>query len=194
MAKRDNHYEAAFEAFLRDRRMPYVAVDEAKRSLVPSRSRGMADEDETQTLKSVDFIVSPPAGGGSWLVDVKGRRFPTGRRRQYWKNWSTGDELRGLSAWEDLFGPGFTSLLVFAYEVRDTISPVPLPQLFAFKNRLYGFVGIRLDHYLSGSKRISPRWDTYAVGAGRFRQLARPVDFWFGTPTHTINRKHDVPA
>ena len=34
MANRDNHYEAAFEEFLRRRGVPYVAVDEAKRSLM----------------------------------------------------------------------------------------------------------------------------------------------------------------
>ena len=34
MANRDNHYEAAFEVFLRGRGIPYVAVDEAKRSLL----------------------------------------------------------------------------------------------------------------------------------------------------------------
>ena len=32
MAKRDNHYEAAFEAWLRWLRVPYVAVDEAHRA------------------------------------------------------------------------------------------------------------------------------------------------------------------
>jgi hypothetical protein len=34
MANRDNHYEAAFEEYLRSRGVPYVAVDEAKRSLL----------------------------------------------------------------------------------------------------------------------------------------------------------------
>ncbi len=33
MANRDNHYEAAFEEFLRSRGVPYVAVNEAKRSV-----------------------------------------------------------------------------------------------------------------------------------------------------------------
>ena len=59
---RDNHYEAAFEAFLRARRLPYIAIDEARRSVVAGGS-----------LKSLDFIVSPP-GQTSWLVDVKGYR------------------------------------------------------------------------------------------------------------------------
>ena len=60
MANRDNHYEAAFEAFLRDRRVLYVAVDEAKRCLLADGS-----------LKSLDFIVSLP-GGPNWLIDLKG--------------------------------------------------------------------------------------------------------------------------
>ena len=55
MADRDNHYEAAFEAFLRTQQVPYVAVDEAKRCLVAEGS-----------LKSLDFIVSPHQGP-AWL-------------------------------------------------------------------------------------------------------------------------------
>ncbi len=34
MANRNNHYEAAFEEFLRSRTVPYVAVDEARRSVL----------------------------------------------------------------------------------------------------------------------------------------------------------------
>jgi len=74
MAKRDNHYEAVFEEYLRHRQIPYVAVDEKKRALLGDAS-----------LKSLDFIVSTPLGT-SWLVNVKGRRFPTGGQKQYWKN------------------------------------------------------------------------------------------------------------
>ena len=43
MANRDNHYEAAFEEYLRGRGLPYVAVDEARRSL-------MADGDSIKSL------------------------------------------------------------------------------------------------------------------------------------------------
>ena len=75
MANRDNHYEAAFEAYLRSHDVPYVAVDEAKRSLLSDGG----------SLKSLDFIVSSP-GDTTWLVDVKGRRFPSGdETKQYWK-------------------------------------------------------------------------------------------------------------
>lgn len=72
MANRDNHYEAAFEEYLRGRGVPYVAVDEARRSLMSDGA----------SIKSLDFIVT--GGPLTWLVDVKGRRFPSGdEQKQY---------------------------------------------------------------------------------------------------------------
>src|SRR5438067_10242405 len=142
MAKRDNHYEAAFEAWLRWLRVPYVAVDEARRSAAPLPSR------EERTIKSLDFIVSPAATVGSWLVDIKGRQFPTAGK-QYWRNWSTADELESLAGWEVLFGPRSMGLLVFAYIVIGDRAPLPAEELFVYRDSLYGFVGIRLDHYTS---------------------------------------------
>jgi hypothetical protein len=167
MAKRDNHYEAAFEEFLRQRQIPYVAVDEKKRALLGDAS-----------LKSLDFIVSPPLGS-SWLVDVKGRHFPTGGQRQYWKNWSTRDDVCSLTAWERLFGPSFCGLLVFAYEVIGDRAPVSPEQLFEFGGRLYGFVGMRLADYAARARRISVAWDTLAMPAQQFRSLAAPVEEYF---------------
>jgi hypothetical protein len=169
MAKRDNHYEAAFEAFLRARQVPYVAVDEAKRSLL---SEG--------TLKSLDFIVTPRGLATAWLTDVKGRRFPAGRQKQYWKNWTTGDELRSLAQWEELLGGQFTALLVFAYHIIDDFAPVPPEQLFHFRDRWYAFLGIRLHHYTANAHRISPKWDTQALAAAKFRELAEPIDHFLG--------------
>ena len=62
MADRTVHYEAAFEAFLRDRGIPYVAVDEAKKALF-----------STAKLKSFDFVVYSK-NGPNLLIDVKGRQ------------------------------------------------------------------------------------------------------------------------
>jgi hypothetical protein len=167
MANRDNHYEAAFEAYLRQRGIPYVAVDEARRSL-------MADG---VSIKSLDFIVSSP-GTTVWLVDVKGRRFPSGDddSRHYWKNWSTSDDLRSLGQWESLFGENFRGLFVFAYHVLGDRAPLPPGQLFEFRGGLYGFVGVGLANYAARCHRISPRWDTVAMPTEAFRQLARPVE------------------
>jgi hypothetical protein len=164
MANRDNHYEAAFEELLRSRRVPYVAVDEARRSLAESAS-----------LKSLDFIVSSPSGP-SWLVDVKGRRFPSGEQKQYWKNWSTRDDLVSLACWEKLFGDRFHGLFVFAYDVLGDRSPLPAEQLFVYRGGLYGFVAIRLAQYVVHARQISPKWDTVAMPVERFRQLAEPIE------------------
>ena len=183
MAKRDNHYEAAFEAWLRWLRLPYVAVDETHRIAAGGR-----------TLKSLDFIVSPPASclenaPGSWLVDVKGRQFPTAKH-QYWRNWSTADELNSLAAWETLFGQRFLGLLVFAYNIIGELAPLPAEELFEYRGSLYGFVGIRLDHYASFARPLSPRWGTVTVSIPRFRALARPARELFAVPVPRAVRKY----
>jgi hypothetical protein len=184
LANRHNHYEAAFEAYLRSHAIPYVAVDESRRSL-------MGDE----SLKSLDFIVSPPrspawngAAPGSWLVDIKGRRFSSGRRRKLWNNWSTSDDLRSLARWEELFGGQFRGLLVFAYNVDGDLAPLPPELLFEHRGGLYGFVAISLDLYTAWAQRLSPRWDTVCMPTDRFRELARPADAHFGV-SHPVEAR-----
>lgn len=164
MADRLNHYELAFEDYLRSRRVAYVAVDEAKRALLADGS-----------VKSLDFIVSSSTGH-SWLVDVKGRLFPSGKSRQYWKNWSTRDDLVSLARWQQLFGGSFQSLFVFAYNVRGRRAPLPAEQLFEFRGRTYGFVAIRLAEYVCHARQISSRWETVAMPVRRFRELACPLE------------------
>jgi hypothetical protein len=170
MANRDNHYEAAFEEYLRGRGVPYVAVDEARRSILSNGA----------SIKSLDFIVSAP-GQISWLVDVKGRRFPSGNEnKQYWKNWSTADDLRSLAKWEKLFGANFHGLFVFAYDVLGERSPLPAEELFEHRGKLYGFVAVPLSAYLGHARVISPRWDTLAMPAAEFRHYARPLNELLG--------------
>jgi len=166
VANRDNHYEAAFEEYLRAMRLPYVAVDEARRSLLA----------EGRSIKSLDFIVSS-GGEMTWLVDVKGRRFPSGDQTcQYWKNWSTRDDLRSLAQWEEVFGQGFLGLFVFAYNVVGDRAPLAPEKLFEHRGALYGFVGVRLADYAEHARPISPSWDTVAMPTAEFRRLARPAD------------------
>jgi hypothetical protein len=164
MANRDNHYEAAFEAYLRFKQLPYVAVDEARRSVVA----------DGQTIKNLDFIVSVPSQA-TWLVDVKGRRFPSAED-QYWKNWSTRDDLTSLAQWESLFGSNFHGLFVFAYNIVGDRAPLPAGQLFEHREALYGFVAISLSDYSQFAHTISPAWDTVAMSQADFRRLARPVE------------------
>lgn len=165
MAKRNNHYEAAFEAYLRQQAIPYVAVDEQRRSFVAG----------DRSVKSLDFLVSPRGSRWKYLIDVKGRRFdcrPGGNR---WLNWTMADDLHGLAHWEQLFGTESRALLVFAYNIVGNRSPFPLEQLFVFRGRLYAFLGISLDLYLGWSRQVSVRWQTHAMPSQEFRRLAQPI-------------------
>jgi hypothetical protein len=165
MANRDNHYEAAFEEYLRSRGVPYVAVDEAKRSVLSDGG----------SIKSLDFIVSTPCQV-TWLVDVKGRKFPSGDiQKQYWKNWSTRDDLVSLAQWERLFGQSFCGLFVFAYNILGSRAPLAYEQLFQFRERLYAFVAVRLLDYAGHARPISAKWDTLAMPAAAFRRFAQPL-------------------
>src|SRR5205807_407940 len=105
---RSNHYEAAFEGYLRARRLGYVAVDETHRASL-----------DDEPVKSLDFVVY--GSGTRLLVDVKGRRFPGGpkdRPRRVWESWSTREDVDGLERWAERFGPDYLPLLVFAYQIR----------------------------------------------------------------------------
>src|SRR5215213_1813457 len=105
---RGNHYEKAFEAYLRDRRLGYVAVDESRRASL-----------DDEPVKSVDFIVYGLAGA-RLLVDVKGRKFPGGpadKPRRVWQNWVEREDVTGLERWQESFGPEYQAVLVFAYHI-----------------------------------------------------------------------------
>ena len=81
---------------------------------------------------------------------------------------------------EALFEKASTGLLVFAYNVVGELAPLPSEELFVYREKLYGFVGIRLDHYASFARTLSPRWGTVTVPVSRFRALARPAREFFG--------------
>src|SRR5262249_57612257 len=91
-----------------------------------------------EPLKSLDFIVYGTCGT-RLLVDVKGRRFPTGsegKPRRVWESWSTRDDLTSLEGWAEVFGPGFRGLLVFAYEVLPHVElPEDVEDLVAWVGR-----------------------------------------------------------
>ena len=71
MADRTVHYEAAFEAFLRERGIPCVAVDEAKKALFSNAK-----------LKSFDFVVYSKKGPNLLLQKVEESK--AGKNRVHW--------------------------------------------------------------------------------------------------------------
>ncbi len=158
------HYEAAFEAFLRRRGIPYVAVDEAKKALFADAK-----------LKSFDFVVYSK-NGPNLLVDVKGRKLRDPQGRSGFETWSPEQDVNDLMEWEQVFGPGFMAMLSFVYEIAPPLTPEP--GMFEHRSRWYWILGVELAEYRNHMRRRSVKWETVSLPAADFRSLARPLESW----------------
>ncbi|WP_339732596.1 HYExAFE family protein [uncultured Gimesia sp.] len=166
MVIRRNHYDAAFEDYLRAAKVPYVAVDEKRRALAQNAS-----------IKSLDFIVSSQQGP-NLLVDVKGRTeiSPDQRQSRRWENWATIEDIQGLQQWQELFGEGFISALVFAYQLPPNSLSNDLERLFPYKGSLYAFYLVKIDEYRLKMRSRSHSWQTVFLHQQDFHEMRQPVD------------------
>ncbi|MCY2951440.1 MAG: HYExAFE family protein [Planctomycetota bacterium] len=164
MADRTVHYEAAFEAYLREHGVPYVAVDEAKKALF-SNAR----------LKSFDFVVYN-MHGRNLLVDVKGRQAKGKASSSSFQTWTTEQDVVDLLQWQAVFGDGFTAVLMFVYWIDPPVAPQP--GMFMYRDRWYLLLGVELSEYQEHMRRRSLKWETVAVPQADFRSLARPIEGW----------------
>jgi len=174
MARRHIHYERALEDYLRVHRIPYIAVDEAKRSLLPDVA-----------IKNADFIIHAP-GGPNLIADVKGKHFPYEHhgRRTYWESWIHAEDLEGLSAWETLFGEGFTSVLVFVYWVKNLADPHVDGDLFSTMHRCegrdYALMAVRCGEFASRFRGRSRRWKAIDMSRRDFQETLAPLEDLLG--------------
>jgi hypothetical protein len=171
---RSNHYEAAFEAYLQWHRLCYVAVDERRRAVLG----------ETR-VKSLDFVVYGD-NGARLVVDVKGRRFPTGSRlrpRRVWECWSTAEDVDGLERWARLFGPDYQGLLVFAYLLAPAVElPGDTDDLWTWRGRRYLLRAVAVSDYRRHMRVRSPRWGTVHLPCSAFRDLVQPFHHFTHDP------------
>jgi len=169
MAQRRFHYEQAFEHYLRANRVPYVAVDEAKKTLL---AKGPA----TASLKSFDFVVY--GAGRNLLVDVKGRMYggkggSTTSNRRY-ENWVTEDDVKGMTAWQELFGREFEAVFVFMYCLRQQPPDALFEEIFSHGDRWYTLWEAPLAAYREAMVLRSRRWGTVHVPSEAFGRIRRP--------------------
>lgn len=169
--KTDNHYEVAFEAYLRERGVATLPIVEARRSYL--------DED---SVKSPDFLVVTPTDA-RLVVDVKGRKFggTAEKPRRIWQNWCLRDDVTSLESWTEHFGPGFHGVLAFVYLLGPDIALAPFtPDLFLFRDARYLIRGVEVNDYRAAMRTRSPSWQTVHLPTADFRDIIKPFS-WFLT-------------
>lgn len=164
---RANHYESAFEAYLQANKICYVAVDEQRRSSLGG-----------EPVKSLDFIIYGE-NGLRFVVDIKGRKFPSGppeKPRRVWECWSTVADIDGLERWAQISGPSFQGLLVFVYQLDESIEfDSRIPDLWNFRNHRYLARAVLVNDYRANMRVRSPKWGTVDLPGKVFRSLVRPL-------------------
>lgn len=174
--QRRYHYEQAFENYLRTRRIPYVAVDEARKALIPDRGGSWeAFVSPGGSLKSFDFVIY--GADSNLLVECKGRKLPRKRSGTSTRleNWVTRDDLESLSRWEGLFGSGFEAVFVFVYWCDDLPPDALFEEIVTHDGRWYSLRAVRVRDYAQAAKQRSPRWGTVNVPTRIFDQISGPL-------------------
>lgn len=182
MLMRANEYERAFEGWLAENGVRYVAVDQGRRSMLV-RNR----------IKTFDFLVYPGGVGeseadGWWgpdrpsvvVVEVKGRLFKgsTLGGRPALQCWATVEDVQGLLAWQRQFdepGERARAVFVFAYRFELPVVETDGRQVYEFGGHQYMFYAVAVDAYCRSMKVRSSRWGTVMLGAADFRRLAADV-------------------
>lgn len=219
MTQRRHHYERAFEQYLLDRRLPYLAVDEARRAILPDGARLAAhlpasDQGPERPLKikSFDFVVY--GSRRHLLVEIKGRKIvrrprpapnhsaetdpkPTTPGRL--ESWVTLDDVESLSSWQRLFGPGYAAVFVFLYWCDEQPPAALFQEIFPAHDRWYAVRAVTLDDYTAAMTTRSPRWRTVHLPTALFERLSHPFAPPPGQPVDNAfdfdpARLDDLPA
>ncbi|MGQ0628326.1 MAG: HYExAFE family protein [Phycisphaerales bacterium] len=191
MSQTRYHAERAFESYLRARRIPYVAVNEARRALLPLEAASPADD----RLKSFDFVVY--GRDRNLLVEVKGRRLAANARAGIparhqrpgglaparsgggrgagprLECWSTERDVADLLRWQSLFGEGFEAAFVFVYACVTQPADGVFDEVFPFEGAWYALRAIGAETYARQMKVRSPRWGTVDLPARVFAHESR---------------------
>lgn len=177
MAQRCHHYEAAFEEYVRSRRIPYVAVDEARKTLLPQPHSGAAsgtkaDPSCPDALKSFDFVIY--GQGGNLLVEIKGRRVGLSQRLPRLENWATREDIESLLRWEVLFGDRFEAAIVFVYHYHEQPPDALFEELFTHQGLWYGLRVVMVREYAKAMRSRSPKWGTVDLARSVFEAISTP--------------------
>lgn len=189
MAQRRHHYETAFEDYLRAKRIPYVAVNEARKALLPPDAEfsvGLSQPPQARggapvSLKCFDFVVY--SDRGNLLIDIKGRKVSRRKRpatgpalvaapRSGLESWVTEEDVDSMTRWRTLFGEGFDAAFVFVYWCDDQPPDGLFQEVFEHRGRWYAVRSVRMDAYVSSMKTRSRKWRTVHVPSRDFERIS----------------------
>lgn len=205
--QRRHHYESAFESLLRARRVPYIAINEARKSLLPAMLSRVPHA--APALKSFDFIAY--GQGGNLLIEIKGRTLrppaqpkphvlttdalPIRHRRASpthprMECWATRDDIASLLHWQELFGPEFESVLVFLYCWQVQPPDALYHDVFEHRGIWYSPRVVSVREYAAHMRTRSTKWGTVDLAPATYRELSRP----FLGDQNSFTPGPDVPA
>ena len=159
-----NHYERAFEHWLKDHRIEYVAEYQHERATI-----------RDVEIKSFDFLLY--SNSRPIIVEVKGRTFKgtSLAKMAGFECWVTTEDVDGLLTWQKIVGGGHRAFFVFAYKMAKIDVDFDGRDVFDFGEKKYLFFCITLEDYRRFMKRRSPKWQTVTLPADKFRQCAKPL-------------------
>ena len=187
-----HHYERAFEAFLRARRVAHVSVNEARRTLMPAGEASGPTVGDARGLKSFDYVIY--GHRRHLLVEIKGRKVSLRRSSPRLENWVTRDDVRSLSTWGATLGQPFEPAFVFVYWCEAQPPDALFEETFEHQGRWYAMRAVRLADYVSRMRTRSERWGTVHLPAQEFRALSRPFAPRDPHPEHSPLTRAMAPA
>src|SRR5690606_18575269 len=99
----------------------------------------------------------------------------SGRTGRQFQNWVTREDVKALNQWTGIFGDGFAG--AFAFLVWCDVQPPDalFHEIFAFGERWYAVLAVRLPDYEQHMRRRSAKWDTVSIPAQAFNDVAVPL-------------------
>jgi len=162
-----SHYENAIEAYLIEKKISYLAINEGKRVLANNKK-----------VKNFDFLINSKRKLKA--IDIKGKRFGYDKTpSNLWENWINELDIISLEAWQKEFkktGVNIEPVLFYAYHLRSKKQHDLFKITYKFKRKTYGLVGISLKDY---KKHLKPRSNSpkgVYVSRTTFAKIVKPIN------------------
>lgn len=157
-----NHYTRAFESWIGEHRISYVAMNRRKKTAFSKSD-----------IKSFDFLLYPD-GSDIFIAEVRGRKFKgdSFTKLTNLANWVNMDDVTGLRQWQRIFGNKYIPIFVFVYALDMLDVESDGREIYDFHDERYVFFAVRLDDYRLHMTLRSPKWRTVNLPAKAFRNCA----------------------